>query len=145
MFRALSTGRRCSYPITRRRSGEGRPAKEAMDRCKQWLERGVPVIFFSEGTRSPDGKMGPFRDGAFRLALDNGAQIIPIGVCGTRRALPKHSWKFGFARALVEVGTPIPTTGRDASDWSPSRPRPGRRSRHCGHGCSRPPSRRASE
>ena len=100
-------------PIQR---GEGRSAKDAMDRCKQWLERGVPVIFFPEGTRSPDGKMGPFKDGAFRLALDSGAQIIPIAVCGTRKALPKHSWKFGFTRALVAVGTPIPTTGRDASD-----------------------------
>ena len=96
--------------------GEGRSAKDAMDRCKQWLERGVPVIFFPEGTRSPDGQMGPFKDGAFRLALDSGAQIIPIAVCGTRKALPKHSWKFGFTRGLVAVGTPIPTTGRSTSD-----------------------------
>jgi 1-acyl-sn-glycerol-3-phosphate acyltransferase len=100
-------------PIQR---GAGRSAKDAMDRCKQWLERGVPVIFFPEGTRSPDGKMGAFKDGAFKLALDSGAQIIPIAVCGTRKALPKHSWKFGFTRALVAVGTPIPTTGRNASD-----------------------------
>jgi 1-acyl-sn-glycerol-3-phosphate acyltransferase len=87
-----------------------------MDRCRQWLERGVPVIFFPEGTRSPDGQMGPFKDGAFRLALDSGAQIIPIAVCGTRKALPKHSWKFGFTRGLVAVGTPIPTTSRSTSD-----------------------------
>ena len=58
--------------------------------------------------------MGPFKDGAFRLAIDSGAQIIPIAVCGTRKALPKHSWKFGFTRALVAVGTPIPTTGRNS-------------------------------
>ena len=96
--------------------GEGRSARDAMDRCKQWLERGVPVIFFPEGTRSPDGKMGTFKDGAFRLALDSGAQIIPIAVCGTRKALPKHSWKFGFTRALVAVGTPIATVGRSGGD-----------------------------
>jgi 1-acyl-sn-glycerol-3-phosphate acyltransferase len=96
--------------------GEGRSAKEAMDRCKRWVERGVPVIIFPEGTRSPDGKMGRFKDGAFRLALDCGAQIVPIAVCGTRKALPKHSWKFGFTRALVAVGQPIATVGRDAGD-----------------------------
>ncbi len=96
--------------------GNDRSAKEAMDQCARWLERGVPVVIFPEGTRSPDGKMGPFKDGAFRLALDSGAQVIPIAVCGTRKALPKHSWKFGFTRALVAVGTPIPTAGRGASD-----------------------------
>ena len=69
-------------------------------------------IIFPEGTRSADGKLGAFKDGAFRLALNSGAQVIPIAVCGTRKALPKHSWKFGFTRALVAVGTPIPTKGR---------------------------------
>ncbi len=96
--------------------GEGRSAKEAMDKCKKWIERGVPVIIFPEGTRSADGKLGPFKDGAFRLALDCGAQIVPIAVCGTRKALPKHSWKFGFTKALVAVGAPIPTAGRSAAD-----------------------------
>jgi 1-acyl-sn-glycerol-3-phosphate acyltransferase len=60
--------------------------------------------------------MRPFKDGAFRLALDSGAQIVPIAVCGTRKALPKHAWKFGFTRALVAVGTPIPTVGRSVSE-----------------------------
>jgi 1-acyl-sn-glycerol-3-phosphate acyltransferase len=96
--------------------GEGRSARGAMERCKHWLDRGMPVIIFPEGTRSPDGKLGPFKDGAFRLALDSGAQIFPIAVCGTRKALPKHSWIFGFTRALVAVGAPIPTVGRDAGD-----------------------------
>ena len=98
------------------RRGDSASTKDAMKQCAQWLQRGVPVIFFPEGTRSPDGKMGAFKDGAFRLALDSGAQIIPIAVCGTRKALPKHSWKFGFTRALVAVGTPIPTAGRSAGE-----------------------------
>jgi 1-acyl-sn-glycerol-3-phosphate acyltransferase len=96
--------------------GDARSAKDALSRCARWLERGVPVIIFPEGTRSADGKMGAFKDGAFRLALDSGAQVIPIAVCGTRKALPKHSWKFGFTRALVAVGTPIPTAGRGVCD-----------------------------
>ncbi len=100
-------------PILR---GDGDSAKDAMKQCARWLGRGVPVVIFPEGTRTEDGKMGPFRNGAFRLALDCGAQIVPIAVCGTRKALPKHSWKFGFTRALVAVGTPIPTAGRGAGD-----------------------------
>ncbi len=91
--------------------GDEHSAKGAMEQCKRWLERGVPVIIFPEGTRSPDGSMGRFKNGAFRLAIESKAQIVPIAVCGTRKALPKHSWKFGFTRALVAVGTPIATTG----------------------------------
>ena len=60
-------------------------------------------------------KWGRSRMAASGSPSTSGAQIIPIAVCGTR-TLPKHSWKFGFTRALVAVGTPIPTTGRDASD-----------------------------
>lgn len=93
--------------------GRQRSARDAMDHCARWLDRGVPVMIFPEGTRSPDGRLLPFKDGAFKLALDSGAQLLPIAVCGTRKALPKHSWKFGFTRALVAVGTPIATEGRD--------------------------------
>jgi 1-acyl-sn-glycerol-3-phosphate acyltransferase len=96
--------------------GRGRSAKEAMDRCKYWLDRGMPVIIFPEGTRSTDGVLGPFKDGAFRLALDCGANIHPIAVCGTGKALPKHSWKFGYTRAFVSVGAPIPTAGRSLDE-----------------------------
>jgi 1-acyl-sn-glycerol-3-phosphate acyltransferase len=96
--------------------GRGRSTRDAMEQCKHWIERGMPVIIFPEGTRSSDGEMGPFKDGAFKLALDCGAQIVPIAVCGTRKALPKHSWKFGFTRALVAVGSPIATAGRRLED-----------------------------
>ena len=72
-------------PIKR---GEGRSAKGAMDRCKQWLQRGVPVIFFPEGTRSPDGKMGSFKDGAFRLALDGGPRLSPSRCAAPARHSP---------------------------------------------------------
>lgn len=82
----------------------------AMDQCKAHLHRGMPVMFFPEGTRSQTGELLPFKSGAFRLAIETGADILPIAVAGTRDALPKHSWKFGFARGLVKVGQPIPTS-----------------------------------
>ena len=39
-----------------------------------------------------------------------------MAVAGTRRALQKHSWRFGQARAYVTVGAPIPTDGLTTSD-----------------------------
>jgi 1-acyl-sn-glycerol-3-phosphate acyltransferase len=100
-------------PILR---GDGSSARGAMKQCAKWIERGVPVVIFPEGTRTEDGKMGTFKDGAFRLAVETGAQIVPLAVCGSRKALPKHSWKFGFTRARVSVGTPISTQGRTMAD-----------------------------
>jgi len=84
--------------------------------CARWLERGVPVMLFPEGTRSRDGELLPFKDGAFRLAIETGADLLPVAVSGTRTALPKHSWKFGRTDGRVTVGTPISTTGLGLGD-----------------------------
>ena len=63
-----------------------------MDECETWIERGVPVLLFPEGTRSHDGEVGPFKDGAFRLALKTKCPVIPIAITGTSRTLPKHGF-----------------------------------------------------
>ena len=96
--------------------GERTSAGEAMANCARWLDRGVPVMIFPEGTRSLDGRMLPFKSGAFRLAVDAGADVLPIAVSGTRDALPKHSWKFGSANGRVIVGRPIPTAGLSVNE-----------------------------
>ena len=53
------------------------------------------VMFFPEGTRSADGRVGPFNPGAFHLAIKAGVPVLPLAVEGTRGCLPKRSWKFG--------------------------------------------------
>jgi len=60
--------------------------------CERWLDRGVPVLLFPEGTRSPDGQVKAFKDGAFRLAIAKGCPLIPIAVAGTADALPKRGF-----------------------------------------------------
>ncbi len=100
-------------PVTR---GDQESARDAMTRCAKWLERGMPVMIFPEGTRSKTEELLPFKDGAFRLAIELGADVLPLAVSGTRRALPKHSWRFARARGLVTVGTPISTKGMTQAD-----------------------------
>ena len=95
-------------PVVRGDKGSG---GQALLTCANWIKRGMPVMIFPEGTRSRDGELQPFKDGAFRLAIETGAQILPIAVDGTHTALPKHSWRFGQADARVLVGEPIATTG----------------------------------
>ncbi|MET0400833.1 MAG: lysophospholipid acyltransferase family protein [Cystobacter sp.] len=98
------------------RRGEKDSAIQAMDTCKRWLDKGVPIMIFPEGTRSKTEELLPFKDGAFRLAIEAGADVLPMAVSGTRRALPKHSWRFATAHALVTVGTPISTKGMTLAD-----------------------------
>ena len=59
-------------------------------RCRAWLDAGVPVLLFPEGTRSPDGEVRRFKDGAFRLAIEAGCPVYPIALTGTADTLPKH-------------------------------------------------------
>jgi len=94
-----------------------------MAACARWLERGVPVMLFPEGTRSPDGQLLPFKDGAFRLAIETGADLLPVAVSGTRTALPKHSWRFGRTEGRVTVGAPISTAGLTLADVEPLKKR----------------------
>src|SRR4030095_14654149 len=63
--------------------------KEMMTICRNWLKRGSSIMMFPEGTRSPDGGLQPFRDGAFRLAIDCGLPVVPIVIDGTHEILPK--------------------------------------------------------
>jgi 1-acyl-sn-glycerol-3-phosphate acyltransferase len=96
--------------------GDRDSATGAMARCKEWLAKGMPVMIFPEGTRSKTDELLPFKDGAFRLAIEAQADVLPLAVSGTRRALPKHSWRFATSRGLVTVGTPISTKGMTLAD-----------------------------
>jgi 1-acyl-sn-glycerol-3-phosphate acyltransferase len=88
---------------------------QAMQRCAAYLQREMPICIFPEGTRARSDAMLPFKDGAFRLAIEQGADILPLAVAGTQLGLPKHSWRFGFSRGVVMVGTPVSTAGMGIS------------------------------
>jgi 1-acyl-sn-glycerol-3-phosphate acyltransferase len=91
--------------------GSPKSARAALARAKFYIERGMPVLFFPEGTRSPTGQLLPFKDGAFRLAVESNAAILPIAVAGTRDLLKKGDFWPSRARARVAVGVPIATAG----------------------------------
>jgi 1-acyl-sn-glycerol-3-phosphate acyltransferase len=91
--------------------GFGPSAVEAMQRCREILAQRVSVMIFPEGTRSPTRELLPFKDGAFRLAIEAGVPILPLAVSGTGPALPKHDWRFGRSSATVRVLQPVETAG----------------------------------
>ncbi len=98
------------------RRGFGPSAVEAMAQCRAALANHVSVMIFPEGTRSATGDLLPFKDGAFRLAIDAGVPILPLAVSGTRNALAKRGWLMGSATAEVRVLEPVETAGLTAAD-----------------------------
>jgi 1-acyl-sn-glycerol-3-phosphate acyltransferase len=98
------------------RRGDKQSAREAMDALRERLSRRLSVLLFPEGTRSEEGTVGPFREGAFRLAIEAGADVIPLVVAGTDRTLPKHSFVLRPASATVTVLPPVSVAGRTAAD-----------------------------
>jgi 1-acyl-sn-glycerol-3-phosphate acyltransferase len=88
----------------------------AMQGCSDRLDKKVSVMLFPEGTRTRDGSLGEFKDGAFRLAIDHQLPILPLVLNGTREALQADSWKMNVTEAEVRVLEPIPTAGLTTAD-----------------------------
>jgi len=93
------------------RRGEGDSVRACMAECERALRGGISVMMFPEGTRSPDGNLLPFKNGAFDLAVRAGVPILPIALAGTRAMRPKHSKWFGKAHACAKILPAIPTHG----------------------------------
>lgn len=73
------------------------------------LPPGVSVLFFAEGTRSPDGKIHAFKKGGFTTAVESGLPILPVTVNGSRKVLPKGALAFRRGPVEVVVGDPVDT------------------------------------
>jgi len=84
--------------------------------AREYLATRCSVMFFPEGTRSRDGRVQRFSDGAFRLAIEEGVPVLPIAVDGTHEALPKHSIWFDPSPAPIRVRVLDPV---DTDEYSP--------------------------
>lgn len=75
---------------------------------KMWIDRGVSIAIFPEGTRSKTGEMGRFNPGAFDLALRNEVEVLPIVMHGTRSMLKPKSLRWNWKnRVTLQILDPI--------------------------------------
>ena len=74
------------------RRGDPESIARMMRTCEERLAEGSSVMLFPEGTRSADGRLKPFKHGAFTLAKHASAPVLPIVVEGTADALPKRGF-----------------------------------------------------
>ena len=83
-------------------------AKRSLEEGIRKLPAGASLLFFAEGMRSSDGKVGAFKKGGFRTAQALGWPILPVIVHGSRNVLPKGRLDFRSGTIEVEVLDPIP-------------------------------------
>eukprot|EP00850_Spirogloea_muscicola_P003902 SM000016S01890 [mRNA] locus=s16:470658:472072:+ [translate_table: standard] len=90
-----------------------RSQMECLKLCLDLLKRGVPVLFFPEGTRTKDGKMDDFKKGAFSLAAKTGVPVVPIALIGTGDLMP-NEMENSLRPGAVKVVIHPPITGANA-------------------------------
>ena len=82
-------------------------AVASLREAKKRVVNGISVMFFAEGTRSRTGELGPFKKGAFRMAIDLGVPILPISIQGTRNSLPAKTIDLRPGKATIVIHPPI--------------------------------------
>ncbi len=107
----LGTGFRQGDFIAVDRSGSPAAAQESVAAARRVLAKGVHMTTFVEGTRSPDGRMLPFKKGPFFLAMDSGAPCIPVSIHGTESIQGKGSLRMHPGTAHVVFHPPIDPAG----------------------------------
>jgi 1-acyl-sn-glycerol-3-phosphate acyltransferase len=91
-----------AFPVTR-----GSADREALKRCIQVLEAGEPLVLFPEGTRQYGPVVQPLFDGAAYVAVKANVPIIPVGIGGSERVMPKGAKMIYPRKCVVVIGEPI--------------------------------------
>jgi len=99
----------CGAVMVRRGASDRAAIREILEH----LERGDVVCIFPEGTRSPDGTVGPFQRGMALIARQAGARIVPCGIRGTLGILPRGASAPRPSRCSIAYGPPL-DPGADA-------------------------------
>lgn len=97
-----------------------RPSMDAINRqVAETVERGRSIIVYPEGHRSRTGELGPFKKGAFVIAINTGLPVLPVAISGTGAIWPPGAKLMRPGPVTVKWGTPIPTTGMTLEDVEP--------------------------
>lgn len=91
------------FPVTR-----GSADREALHRCVQVLQAGEPLVLFPEGERKAGPLVEPLYDGAAHIACRAQVPIVPVGIGGSERVMPKGK-KFIYPRKVhIVIGAALP-------------------------------------
>lgn len=95
------------------RSG-GRRSEAALITGLKVLAEGKCLGIYPEGTRSPDGKLYKGRTGIARLAIESGAQVVPVAMFNTEKIQPTGTVVPKVMRVEMVFGEPMTFEGDSA-------------------------------
>jgi 1-acyl-sn-glycerol-3-phosphate acyltransferase len=96
--------------------GDAHASVSSLKRAGRSLRKGLPLMVFPEGGRSPNGQLQPFMGGAFFAAIAEHVPVIPIAIIGTYELLPMNSFYAMPGPVGMIIGKPIATTGMRLRD-----------------------------
>ncbi len=82
--------------------------QQTMENAKKILQGGMSLVVFPEGSRTPDGKIKPFKRGAFMLATEFGLPIVPLTINGSFSVMKKSSFAINPGKITLTIHKPIP-------------------------------------
>lgn len=104
------------FPVER-----GTADREALKAAGTVLGRGEPLVMFPEGTRQSGPELTEMHDGPAYVASRTGAPILPVGLGGTERAMPKGSRFIRPVKMVIVIGAPIVPPARTDGGRVPRR------------------------
>jgi 1-acyl-sn-glycerol-3-phosphate acyltransferase len=103
-----------NVPVPDRVTREGVARLE--EGCRAAIAAGTSLIVFPEGTRTRDGRVGPFRPGVFRLAAKEGIPITPVSLVGAFEFQQVSGWRLTPGPVVVHLHDTIDVRGRTADE-----------------------------
>ena len=97
------------FPVSR-----GTADREALRRCIALLSTGEPLVLFPEGERKSGPLVLPLRDGAAYIAVKSGVPIVPVGIGGSERVMPRGANFIKPRKIVALIGEPIEVTLDDS-------------------------------
>ena len=89
---------------------------DSLDSISESLRAGASIIVYPEGTRSSDGRLLPFKRGAFVMAIDAQVPIVPLTILDSRDLCPKHQSWIASGTIHIVIDKPISTQGMTPQD-----------------------------
>lgn len=91
-------------------------ARRSMEKAREVMNDGYSFGVFVEGTRAMPGELLPFKKGAFHLAIQTQAPIVPVAIKNTDRMMPKKGGVAYAGEIELVLLPPIPTNGKTSDD-----------------------------
>lgn len=91
-------------------------ARDSVEQAIAQVRQGLSFLIFPEGTRSRDGRLQPFKKGAFVIAITAGVPVVPISVAGSHHVMPKGAIGIRPGTIRVRFHQALHTTGMTLED-----------------------------